>query len=466
MAKFAKFLVLPVYAVLLTPTEFGMIVFLEAIILASGRFLSLGLHHAVKRYYVDFDSEVLADAYAANLWWASVAFAIVLGAALIGINSLYALAASVSAWHISLAITAGGALSMINLPLQRYIAREEAVRHGIWSSAPGATVAVLIAVVVIGGGGVTAVMVANIIGYGLWALAGGMAIGRETQLERWRQDVRSALRYSLPVMPHMLFTWGITFVDRILLERLVPLGQVATYGLGYQLASLIPVFSIAFVNAGVARFFRTADTVKGSEAFVGYALSAFSVIVVVAIGAMFLAPELIHIVGSGNYSESVVIMQLVAAALVFHGVYQMLLLPLFYRETTHLVSITTGIAFAMNVFANVLLIPRLGILGAALATLFAYMAAAGVAMILVYWAHPLPFPVRNVVLLACCYAMAVFSALHLASPIGQPLENFGERLTAVFLLIGFIGGTPWIIPVEAKARALRQVRRTVSKLSR
>src|SRR5205807_17456 len=54
-----------------------------------------------------------------------------------------------------------------------------------------------------------------------------------TQL-KWRH-VGSALVFGLPLVPHLLSAWALTFVDRIMLEHFVPLGDVGFYNLGYNL---------------------------------------------------------------------------------------------------------------------------------------------------------------------------------------------------------------------------------------
>ena len=50
----------------------------------------------------------------------------------------------------------------------------------------------------------------------------------------WRH-VWNALAFGLPLVPHLLSAWALTFVDRIMLEHYVPLRDVGFYNLGYNL---------------------------------------------------------------------------------------------------------------------------------------------------------------------------------------------------------------------------------------
>src|SRR5205823_5209770 len=61
----------------------------------------------------------------------------------------------------------------------------------------------------------------------------------------WRH-VGSALVFGLPLVPHLLSAWALTFVDRIMLEHFVPLRDVGFYNLGYNfgMGMLVLVTSI------------------------------------------------------------------------------------------------------------------------------------------------------------------------------------------------------------------------------
>src|SRR5207253_420362 len=82
------------------------------------------------------------------------------------------------------------------------------------------------------------------------------------------------------------------------------------------------------------------------------------------------------------------------------GMYTNFIAGIYIKEHNKVLPFVTGVGAAVNIITNILLIPILGIMGAALATLFAYMAMA----ITLYWqsqkVYPISYDWRRVGMLA------------------------------------------------------------------
>ncbi len=461
LSKGAKFLLIPIYVRFLTQAEVGMLVFLEALIVALSRVLSGGLAQAVKRFYIDYDDPREADAFTASVWWASLGLALVGGAGLYGAVQAqgHVLSAQVLPRYLALAVIAAALQGNFNVPLHRYIVRKEPLRHGLFTLFQFLTTTGLILFFVVRRGwGLDGVLWGYILGYGVWTLVAGAVIMAPARFRvRWGR-MREVFAYALPALPHALFTWGISFADRVILERFVSLEALGIYGIGYQLASVLPVFSLALGNAWLARFFRSASSGEGPRRYARTLTRVYWAVVFLMLGAVAYAPEAIALVTTPAYAESATILRIVVLGLVFHGVYQMLLLPLFYTKDTRLVSLATGTAFAANVALNLLLVPTLGIYAAAWATLVAYGVATLIAYASVQHTYPVSLEWKRLAY-ATCVAAGVGAGL-LSLPNALALAPMAAKLLvlAVFPLALVVG--PYGLAADERAALRRVVQRS------
>jgi O-antigen/teichoic acid export membrane protein len=372
-------LLIPIYVRYLTQADVGTLVFLEAIAIAFSRIFHLGLGQAVKRFYLEYEDGREADAFAASIWW--VAFLIAgLGCGVLSFSASYwglVLTKQVLPYYVVLAIVGAFLRSNFNIPLQRFIIRGEPVKHGVFTALQFLTTTGLIIYLVVGESlGIEGVLWGEVVSYALWTVVAAFIVMRPALPNFRKKEIVASIRFAVPVVPHLIFAWGITFVDRLILERFVTLEALGIYGIGYQLASAISIISLAIVNAWISPFFKLAGKKEGPEEYrrilTYFCLTVFMITLVLVV----LSREIIYIVATAKYLESAIILRLVAVGLVFHGIYQALLLPLFYVQKTQWISVVTGIAFFINLGLNLTLIPKFGIYAAAVSTIGAYVVTA------------------------------------------------------------------------------------------
>lgn len=172
-AKSARLLLIPLYVHQLVPADVGTLLFLEAIAIALGRALTLSLGQAVKRFYVDYTTDKEADNFVAALWCLSFIFAAAVGAVLVPTALHYGqhLTRQVPVDLLLLAIVSGILRSNIGLALERFIAREDPYRHGLFNIGHFVTTAIFaIVAVAILELGVRGALWADIAALTLWNL--------------------------------------------------------------------------------------------------------------------------------------------------------------------------------------------------------------------------------------------------------------------------------------------------------
>ena len=168
------------------------------------------------------------------------------------------------------------------------------------------------------------------------------------------------------------------------------------------------------------------------------------------------------------YGAARPVIPIVAAGWVFYGAYAMFATGVNVAGRSWLLAVYTTVAAAVNVVVNLLLIPPLGAVGAALATLIAYGALAAMAYAGTRLVHRIPFEVGRF-LLAVLVGAAVYAGSDaLAGPAGAlwawPLR-VGALLACGGLLVGLgrrAGRAPSTTRRPAAVRAWWPARRPPS----
>lgn len=188
-----------------------------------------------------------------------------------------------------------------------------------------------------------------------------------------REKLGAALRFGLPLVPHLVFGWILAVADRLFLERMVSLDEVGLYSLGYQIAMIISLLVNAINSAWSPIFYDTAKSHANAPAMVARVCTLYTAgVSLAAAGLILAAPDLLHLMATPAYFGAAPVVPVVAVAYVFQGLYFMSVTALFYVKRTRILPALTGIAAVVNVSANLLLIPRLGMMGAAWATVLSF----------------------------------------------------------------------------------------------
>ena len=232
--------------------------------------------------------------------------------------------------------------------------------------------------------------------------------------------------------------------DRFFINELVSTAATGIYTIGFQLSSLVSIVSISASRAFVPVFMSTMkqdETRRRAElAAVGTTL-AFSYSTLAAAIAIF-GEELTGLICGAEFQEAAIVVPLLSFAAAANGIFQIFATPLFYEpRAVKWVGIVSVSTMALSLVLNACLIPRFGILGAALAALsVAILGAGAVAWAAhsysrVRWAYG-----RIAVLYCSCLAVCFLVeeksvALILALPVASTAA-WGNPLRILFLRKG------------------------------
>ena len=379
--RFGAFILLPVYLRFLSQAEYGQFALLTSLSGVLGLVLTLGLDGALMRLHFDHQDRARASLYGSLTLFsigASAALTLLFGVAVAPFfSTLFAGIPFFPLGMLTLLIAFAGTIQYV--PSVLFRANGQAgffVAYNLGTFVIASAASVLLVVVL--RLGVVGVLIGQLIG---GVLIFGVAIGIMLSLGAWtfsRTVLGSALRFGLPLVPHAVSNWVLRLSDRWLIALLIGLpvvqvqAAIGVYSFGYQIASIISIIVISFNFAWSPYFFRIGDRPSAPILYRQITTVVIAGLLALAVGLSALAPEIVNVVATSRYAQAVDVIRVVAFASVFQGQYTMLVTLIFFRKRTGRLAMLTLGAGIVNFLLNFLLIPRIGIMGAAWSTLIAY----------------------------------------------------------------------------------------------
>jgi len=185
--------------------------------------------------------------------------------------------------------------------------------------------------------------------------------------------LREMLRYSVPLMPITSMWWIINVSDRYVIGIMLGTAYNGIYAVASKLPSLLSVFEDVFYQAWQMSAIKEASA-DGENEF--YSLIFNNYIIILTIGFTLLLvivrPMVIYLF-SNDYYDAWRYVPLLLVATVFHALSGFL--GVFYtvkkKPKGALISVIVGAG--VNIALNIILIPLIGLMGAAVATIVAYI---------------------------------------------------------------------------------------------
>ena len=193
-------------------------------------------------------------------------------------------------------------------------------------------------------------------------------------------QLRQMLHFGLPYLPASLASIMVQVIDRPIVLALTDADTLGLYQTGHKLGIFMMLVVSMFQYAWQPFFLNNAREKNAKEMFAKimtlFVLAASLLWVVISLfidnaaGWKFAAGRTLI---EGNFLPGLVVVPVILLAYLFNGIYVNLQAGLYIKEKTKYFPLVTGAGALVNVAANLLLIPQLGIMGAALAVLASYV---------------------------------------------------------------------------------------------
>jgi O-antigen/teichoic acid export membrane protein len=395
-------LFLPILTFYLTPQEVGLWSLALTLVAALSTLFNLALHGAVTRFFYDFEGpehRARRRAFMGTVltwllcWGAACALALYW----VGPQLLAVWSPSFPFWPYGGAAIAIAALGALGSVPQALWAAEERPRLFVGVSALGTTLDVVgsLSLVVVFGLGVWGLVWGRLLSAGVLALVFLGYSLREIGLA-WRpEDLRRALRFSLPLVPHLMAHWALGMADRVMIERYyearpheaLALGwgggegaglfAVGLYSVGYTFIGLLNTASVSMNRAWVPQFTRLYQRalegdVGGREALAASITHFLWVVYGVGLALAFVGPVVVRWGFSPEYAPAASLVAPLCVGGLLQGIYYVYVAVVFFHKDNRLIPVVTVVSGLLNVALNALWLPRFGLLGAAWATVVGY----------------------------------------------------------------------------------------------
>ena len=263
---------------------------------------------------------------------------------------------------------------------------------------------------------------------------------------------RALLRYGLPLVPTGLAYWVMAYSDRYFVLEFNSLADVGLYAMANRVATILHLAIAAFTAAWWPFAFSQAADPNHRNVF-ARVFRAFGVgIVILALGLGLFAREILIVVTTPTFVPAYPYAGLLAFALAVNGIYGIVSVGIALTGRTWHMAWTSATAAGTNLVLNLLLIPTLGILGAAVSTLAAYAVSASLLYVVAQRSYPIPYPLPPVAFVAALSGAVLAGGLAVDATLAA--AAWSPAVTAVKLL-GF-----WIVALvglrlsHVSARAL------------
>src|SRR5579859_397301 len=237
-------------------------------------------------------------------------------------------------------------------------------------------------------------LLATGVGYGIVVLCTLPIIIFRAGLRIRIDIVRNMLSFGLPLVANFVAVWILQLSDRYLLSHLGSLAQTAGYAVAYTLGNVMGAVVLApFSLAWPSTMFTVAKREDAPQVFRlifrWYSLALLFITFVFS----SMSTCILFLFFPPSYHSAYAIIPIIAVSIMFYGIYDMFCIGIGIRRKTWYAVIFTGFAALVNITCNLILIPHYGAMGAALATLIAYIVLAIVTYIANQRIYPIPFEI-------------------------------------------------------------------------
>ena len=461
--KMAGFVVIPIYAHLLSVAQFGLMALLTVSATLLGHLVNLGVNNAMHRFYFDPQTEerdrpVIVSTGLVQLLCSgglvvALAFLLLAGfrdemlrdyevrwlwAALVLANIIPEQVAQYTLDAVRLHFTPW---RFFAIALVKNVA---GILLGLWFLAGW-------------GLGLTGIFLGTLAASAAAVPLGLWMIRRDLTGRIDRRIGRAIFAFGYPFVFAQAAYWVFGSMDRWLLMEMSTAEQVGLFSIAFKFAAVMGFVIGAFAQAWSPHAMKMVREDPDYRRTFAVIFSAwYFLLALIGLFIALFAEEAMILLTPREYWPAAPILSIGAAGMVFYGSTQITALGITLEKRTMLLTAGAWIAAMVNVALNLLLIPRFGALGSAAATLFAYAALTGSFLLWTQRLHPLPLERGKLLYSTFLVAVAVAAPFLLAAGRIDPLAM---AVKSAVLLAAVAGAfAVHIVPPGLTGQVLARVR--------
>lgn len=184
-------------------------------------------------------------------------------------------------------------------------------------------------------------------------------------------EIKSLLRFGLPIVPTAVIGWVLSGMDKVMLRAMCDYSELGMYEVALKVVMALSIIQSCFTNfwVPVAHQWNTEGAPKENFIKVGR-LITFTMVAVFMLLLLF--KEAIFMILSDEYVEGVDIIPFLLIYPVMYTISEVTVMGVYFKEKTMNLLVVSVIAAGANIALNWFLIPVCGAIGASIATGMSY----------------------------------------------------------------------------------------------
>ncbi|MEE4312451.1 MAG: flippase [candidate division KSB1 bacterium] len=383
LSRFIGFLLLPIHTNYILPDEYGVYVLGYAFIPFAAIFYSFGINSAQLRFYINAEEKAEKDRIFGTSFLATLFISTAFSLSLLIFSDQVSGLVFGSTNHADLVRLSAGILTFDALSLLLFNilrAEEKSVQFIVYSTVNILLNITLNIILIVGlNKGIDGIFTANLVASVVTCLILAFTNISAFKTTFSRQTLAELFNFGLPIIPSTLAMIILTVIDRFIIKKILGNEAVGIYGAGYKLGMFMSLLVTGFRYAWFPFSLSTASEDDAKEIFAKVLTYFIFICTAVFLAISLFIPEIIRFKIFGltlfgeEYWTSASIVPLILASYIFYGIYLNFQIGVYLNNKTTYLMLSGGAGAILNVALNYILIPRMGIMGAAYATLVSYV---------------------------------------------------------------------------------------------
>lgn len=395
VTRVAALFLLPIYTRFLSPADYGRLAVITLFTTILALLLEFGQRTAFFRFYFDSDSLEARRRLTGTVFIFLLLAAVAISVPLILFFDRIATPFIQDVSLIALVrIALIGAVFDVGstVPFAIFRAKQHAVQYASLSLARFLVGVVLsITAIVVLHRGVISLVFANLATSALFFLICVALTIREIEWTIELSLLKQLLRFGLPLVPASFAYWALNLSDRFFLQKYSDLSQVGLYSISYSIAGVLHLIMGWFNTAYAPYCYSIAQDADARTVYARVTIYSITVLTLVGLGLSLFAREALAVLTPAAYHGAARIVPFIVLSYLFFELYYLLSFGFDLTKKTGYAPFIIGAGAVINLALNLILIPPLGMLGAAIATVLSYMMLPIIEYPIVRRLYPIPY---------------------------------------------------------------------------
>jgi len=433
--RLVSFLLLPIVLRYLTPEDYGVLEIFQVLKNICIAFLPLGLASSIFRYYFKADDLSEKEEIVNTAFWLLLGFSLTFSlVCFFNKETLSVLLWGNRDYGPHVMVVAGTvALEIIKVvPFALYRAKERSKAYAalqLFHITSNLTLNIVFLVVF--RMGIMAILLGGLLSTLMVILLLSPAYSPYLVPRIKSRDVKRLLRYGFPVAIVSLIFLLLNGIDRFFIKHFCSLDELGVYALGSRFSGLLNLFLITPFSLVWLPFALSLEKDPKHKEIYSTVLTYFLFLsCLLSLAIAMLTPEVIRIISPESYWGDYRFVILLTFSAIFFVLNRNLGIGISLKEKTEYHMFAAILALGINAGLNYLLVPILGINGAAISNMAAFVGMMVFTFMVSKRIYPIRYECRRILHLLLVFLAILFGSLSVS------VESLGASILIKLLLIG------------------------------